>query len=130
LSPEYPLIRLGTGDLSAFMMEPCPCGRPTPRLVGWLGRVGEAVKVRGMFLHPRQAQATIGGVAGVERFRLVVDRVAHRDELHCEVVSDDPEIAAVVKDHIRSGLRFDAQVVLVDAITDDEPLIVDRRNWD
>jgi len=130
LSPEYPLIRLGTGDLSAFMTEPCPCGRPTPRLVGWLGRVGEAVKVRGMFLHPRQAQATIGGVPGVERFQLVVDRVAHRDELHCEVVSDDPEIAAAVRERIRSGLRFDAQVVVVDAITDDEPLIVDRRTWD
>jgi phenylacetate-CoA ligase len=129
-SPEYPLVRLGTGDLSAFMTEPCPCGRPTPRLAGWLGRVGEAVKVRGMFLHPRQAQAALGGVPGVERFRLVVDRENHRDTLRCEVVSGDPEIAAVVKERIRSALRFDAQVVLVDTITDDEPLIVDRRTWD
>ena len=112
------------------MTAPCPCGRPTPRLAGWLGRVGEAVKVRGMFLHPRQAQAAVGGVPGVDRFRLVVDRDNHRDTLRCEVVSGDPEIAAVVKERIRSGLRFDAQVVLVDAITDDEPLIVDRRTWD
>jgi phenylacetate-CoA ligase len=129
-SPDYPLIRLGTGDLSAFMTEPCPCGRPTPRLAGWLGRVGEAVKVRGMFLHPRQAQATVGGVPGVDRFRLVIDRENHRDTLRCEVVSDDPEIAAVVKERIRSGLRFDAEVVLVDAIGDDEPVIVDLRTWD
>jgi phenylacetate-coenzyme A ligase PaaK-like adenylate-forming protein len=129
-SSDYPLIRLGTGDLSAFMTEPCRCGRPTPRLAGWLGRVGEAVKVRGMFLHPRQAQATVGGVSGVDRFRLVVDRDNHRDTLLCEVVSGDPEIATAVKERIRSGLRFDAQVVLVDAIAEDEPLIVDRRTWE
>ena len=53
-NPDYALVRFGTGDLSALNAEPCPCGIPTPRLVGWLGRVGEAVKVRGMFLHPHQ----------------------------------------------------------------------------
>ncbi|MDQ7031078.1 MAG: hypothetical protein Q9O62_15540 [Ardenticatenia bacterium] len=53
----YPLIRFGTGDLSAFTEEPCACGRPGPRLVGILGRVGDAVKVRGMFVHPNQLRA-------------------------------------------------------------------------
>ena len=132
-SPDYPLIRFGTGDLSAFLMGPCPCGLATPRLSGWLGRVGEAVKVRGMFLHPRQAQAAVGGVSGVASFRLVVDRVAHRDALQCEVVAadatDGPGLATAVKERIRSGLRFDAEVVLVDSIGDG-PLIVDRRTWE
>jgi phenylacetate-CoA ligase len=133
LSPDYPLIRFGTGDLSAFLTEPCPCGLPTPRLAGWLGRVGEAVKVRGMFLHPRQAQDAVGGVNGVASFRLVVDRVAHRDALQCEVVPadavDGARLAAVVKERIRSDLRFDADVVLVDSIGEG-PLIVDRRTWE
>ena len=133
LSSAYPLVRLGTGDLSAFLGEPCGCGLATPRLVGWLGRVGEAVKVRGMFLHPRQAQAAVGGVTGVARFRLVIERAAHRDALQCEVVPGDAvdgaALAAVVKERIRSGLRFDADVVLVDSIGDG-PVIVDRRTWD
>lgn len=133
LSSEYPLIRLGTGDLSAFLVEPCHCGLATPRLVGWLGRVGEAVKVRGMFLHPRQAQAAVGGVSGLAHFRLVVDRLDHRDTLQCEVVPADSidraALAALVKERIRSGLRFDADVVVVDSIGDG-PVIVDRRTWD
>ncbi|NIP82224.1 MAG: hypothetical protein GWM90_24595, partial [Gemmatimonadetes bacterium] len=49
----YPLVRFGTGDLSALLDAPCGCGRTTPRLAGFLGRVGEGVKVRGMFVHPR-----------------------------------------------------------------------------
>jgi phenylacetate-CoA ligase len=132
-SHEYPLIRLGTGDLSAFLTEPCKCGLETPRLKGWLGRVGEAVKVRGMFLHPRQAQAAIGSVPGIARFRLVIDRVDERDALGCEVVAmpdaDHERLAAAVKERIRSGLRFNAEVALVEAIDDNEPLIVDQRTW-
>ncbi len=132
-SPEYPLIRLGTGDLSAFLTEPCTCGLETPRLTGWLGRVGEAVKVRGMFLHPRQAEAAIGSVPGIARFRLVIDRVDERDALGCEVVAmpdaDHERLAAAVKERIRSGLRFNAEVALVEAIDDNEPLIVDQRTW-
>ena len=50
----YPLVRFGTGDLSAWNREPCRCGRTSPRLVGFLGRVGEGVKVKGMFVHPRE----------------------------------------------------------------------------
>jgi phenylacetate-CoA ligase len=134
LSPDYPLVRFGTGDLSAFLVEPCDCGIPTPRIAGWLGRVGEAVKVRGMFLHPRQASAALDGFDGVERFRLVVDRREHRDLLRCEVVPREGAHAlglpGAIKERIRSGLRFDAEVVLVDGIEPDSPLIVDLRTWD
>jgi phenylacetate-CoA ligase len=132
-SRDYPLVRLGTGDLSAFLTEPCSCGLETPRLTGWLGRVGEAVKVRGMFLHPRQAQAAIGGVPGIARFRLVIDRVDERDALGCEVVAtpdaDHELLAAAVRERIRSGLRFNAEVAVVEAIDDNESVIVDQRTW-
>src|ERR687896_224973 len=134
LSPEYPLVRFGTGDLSAFMTEPCDCGIATPRIAGWLGRVGEAVKVRGMFLPPRQALAALDGFDGVERFRLVVDRREHRDLLRCEVVpragAHAAALPAAVKERIRSGLRFDAEVVVVEALDPDSPVIVDVRTWD
>jgi phenylacetate-CoA ligase len=134
LSPDYPLVRFGTGDLSAFLTEPCDCEISTPRIAGWLGRVGEAVKVRGMFLHPRQARAVLDGLSGVERFRLVVDRSKHRDLLRCEVVPGDgahaAQLPAAVKERIRSGLRFDAEVVLVEGFEPDSPVIVDVRSWD
>jgi phenylacetate-CoA ligase len=59
---DYAVVRFGTGDLSAWLLEQCPCGRRTPRLRGWMGRVGAAVKVRGMFLHPRQVERVVRGV--------------------------------------------------------------------
>jgi phenylacetate-CoA ligase len=132
--PDYPLVRLGTGDLSAFLTEPCRCGNPTPRIAGWLGRIGEAVKVRGMFLHPRQARTALAAVPGLERFRLVIDRDEHRDSLRCEVVpapgADADALVAAVKERIRSGLRFGADVVVVPELAADEPTIVDVRSWD
>ncbi len=132
--PDYPLVRLGTGDLSAFLTEPCRCGIPTPRLAGWLGRVGEAVKVRGMFLHPRQARNALAALPDLESFRLLVDRSEHRDSLRCEVVpatgADAAGLAAAVRERILSGLRFNAEVLVVAELAPDEPTIVDLRSWE
>ncbi|MDP8957680.1 MAG: phenylacetate--CoA ligase family protein [Actinomycetota bacterium] len=132
--PEYPLVRLGTGDLSAFLLDPCPCGRPAPRLKGWMGRMGDAVKVRGMFLHPRQVQVVMGQVPQVEGYRFLVERVEHRDLLRCQVVgvagTVPQELAARVKEQIRSGLRFDAEVQVVDALPEEAAVIEDLRSWE
>jgi phenylacetate-coenzyme A ligase PaaK-like adenylate-forming protein len=132
---DYPLVRLGTGDLSAFLTEPCECGRPTPRLVGWLGRVGEAVKVRGMFLHPRQIRAVMADVAGVARYRFVVGRREHVDELRCEIERAEgaPAVATLaeaVRERVRSALRFRVEVVPVDSLDADTPVLVDEREWE
>lgn len=131
LSPDAPLVRFGTGDLSAWHDEPCACGLATPRLRGWLGRVGEAVKVKGMFLHPRQVAQVMGSVEGIDGYRLTVDRIDHRDILRCAVVPTGRErgdIAAAVKSRIREHLRFDVDVRLVDALSDG-PAIEDLRSW-
>lgn len=133
-SEDAPLVRFGTGDLSAWMSEPCPCGRPTPRISGLLGRVGEAVKVRGMFLHPRQVTAVMESVEGVAAFRLVVERESHRDHLRCEVEPvrgyDGEDVARSVKERVRSGLRFDATVTVVGSLDPGDGPIVDTRTWD
>ena len=68
----YPLVRFGTGDLSAWNFAPCECGRASARLVGFLGRVGEGVKVRGMFVHPRGLAAALGPEPSVARYQAVV----------------------------------------------------------
>jgi phenylacetate-CoA ligase len=130
---DYAIVRFGTGDLSAFLEEPCPCGRPTPRLAGWLGRVGEAIKVRGMFLHPRQVRAAMDGTEDVVAYRFVVDRHDHRDELRCELQAglgaDTTALVAGVRNRIRDALRFNADVVVADAV-EPEPVLVDARRWE
>ncbi|HYN30489.1 MAG TPA: AMP-binding protein [Dermatophilaceae bacterium] len=131
LSPDRPLVRLGTGDLSAFLPGECPCGRWTPRLAGWLGRVGEAVKVRGMFLHPRQARAVMADLPDVAGYRFVVERAGHKDLLRCEVVARAPDLDLdLVRARLRRGLRFDATVERVDSVDPTGPVIVDSRTWE
>lgn len=77
----YPLIRFGTGDLSSYTEEPCPCGRTSPRLERIIGRVGEAVKVRGMFLHPRELGNVMAKFAEVSKYQVTVGRQRDRDEM-------------------------------------------------
>jgi phenylacetate-CoA ligase len=131
---DYAIVRLGTGDLSAFLDEPCSCGIATPRLAGWLGRVGEAVKVRGMFLHPRQVRAAMDGADGATAYRFVIERVDHRDELRCEVQAgadtDTDGLVERIRDRVRQSLRFNADVVLVESLDPAGPVLVDARRWD
>ena len=134
-SAHYPLVRFGTGDLSAFAPGSCSCGLETPRLVGWLGRTGEAVKVRGMFLHPRQVTAVMSQVPSVSAYRFLIDRVDHKDVLRCEVVPaaegiDPAHLGSEVHDIIRSGLRFDVEVLVVTALEAGAAPITDLRTWD
>jgi phenylacetate-CoA ligase len=131
---QYPLVRIGTGDLSAFVPDPCECGRPTPRIVGWLGRVGEAVKVRGMFLHPRQVRSVMSEVAEVTAYTFIVEREEHRDRLRCELVpaagADAGAVVEAVKERVRSALRFNADVEAVESLEADAPALVDTRTWE
>jgi phenylacetate-CoA ligase len=131
---HYPLVRIGTGDLSAFVPEPCECGRPTPLIAGWLGRVGEAVKVRGMFLHPRQVRSVMSEVAEVTAYTFIVEREEHRDRLRCELVpaagADATAVVKAVKERVRSALRFNAEVEAVESLEADAPVLVDTRTWE
>jgi phenylacetate-CoA ligase len=131
LSTAYPVVRFGTGDLSRWSLEPCRCGATTPRTQGWLGRVGDAVKVKGMFLHPRQVDQVVGSTAGVERYRMLVDRVDHVDVLRCELVAhgDPDEVSDRVTAAVRDALRFKVSVELVDAIDAEAPRFEDLRSW-
>jgi phenylacetate-CoA ligase len=131
-NPDYPVVRFGTGDLSAWAAPDPADPAAAPRIRGWLGRVGDAVKVRGMFLHPRQAE-TVMALPGVTRYRFVIERDQHRDEVRCEVVpAAGAEAAALsqqVREAVRSGLRFGVTVEIVDALPDDVTPIDDRRTW-
>jgi phenylacetate-CoA ligase len=84
---NWGLIRFGTGDLSSYITEPCKCGRTAYRIMGIVGRAGDAVKVRGMFIVAKQAEQAITGFSQVARYQLVVGRRENRDEmtLKCEL---------------------------------------------
>ena len=53
-NPDYPMIRLATGDLSAVLPGRSPCGRTNTRIKGWMGRADQTTKVKGMFVRPEQ----------------------------------------------------------------------------
>jgi phenylacetate-CoA ligase len=136
LEPAYPLIRFGTGDLSALNVDACACGRMSPRLVGWLGRVGQAVKVRGMFVHPRQLAQALGQFPGVARYQAVVDRPGTMDELTVCVepapgVTLEDELTAIGQ-ALRETIKMRAALEIVEAgaLSQAAPPIDDQRTWD
>jgi phenylacetate-CoA ligase len=81
LTPEYPLIRFATGDLSAMLPGPSLCGRTNDRIKGWLGRADQTTKVRGMFVHPEQVAEVLRRHKSIIRARLVVERPRSTDEM-------------------------------------------------
>ncbi|SOC56884.1 phenylacetate--CoA ligase family protein [Ornithinimicrobium cerasi] len=129
LRSDYPLVRFGTGDLSGWTLGP----DGSLRLRGVLGRVGQAVKVKGMFLHPRQVSSVMDDVAGVAGYRFVIDRVDHKDELSCLVVPDGSvageTLAEEVAERVRAGLRFRVAVQVVESLGEGDGPMVDRRDW-
>jgi phenylacetate-CoA ligase len=75
------LLRFGTGDLSAIIDEVCPCGRTSKKLTGIQGRIGEAVKVRGMFVVAKQAESIFAQFKQLARWQISVNRSGQRDEM-------------------------------------------------
>ena len=90
LTPEYPLIRFATGDLSAQLTGPSPCGRTNHRIRGWLGRADQSVKVRGMFVHPVQVAEILRRHKSIIRARLVVERPQSADQMTLLVEMGEP----------------------------------------
>ncbi len=129
---EYALIRFGTGDLSVLNTEPCPCGRSSPRLMGWRGRVGDAVKVRGLFVHPHQLQKMMQRFPEVERWQAVVHREAHVDQMTLKIVapSSPPELDDALRQAAREILKLRITVKRVDTLPEDAKPLVDTREWE
>ena len=129
----YPLVRFGTGDLSAWNRVPCPCGcgRPGPRLAGFLGRVGEGVKVRGMFVHPRELAGALGADPDVARYQAVVSAEGARDvfTVRVETVAGREIDAAGLAVRIRQAVQIRpvVEVVPPGTLPDDPRPLVDAR---
>ncbi|RYF71407.1 MAG: phenylacetate--CoA ligase family protein [Comamonadaceae bacterium] len=130
---DYPLIRFGTGDLSAVLAGTCPTGRTNKRIKGWMGRADQTTKVRGMFVHPGQVAAVTRRFAEVQRARLVVDGEMGDDrmtlKLECEGAPDG--LAAQVADAIRevTKLRGTVELVAPGTLPNDGKVIEDARSY-
>jgi phenylacetate-CoA ligase len=138
LTPEYPLIRFATGDLSAMLpsrpADPARGPRRTNhRIKGWLGRADQTTKVRGMFVHPEQIAEILRRHRSILRARLVVERPGGSDEmtLFAEIgePADDPaRIAETLQALTR--LRGGVSSVPRGSLPEDGTLIEDRRGRD
>ena len=133
LNPSYPLIRFGTGDLSAVLPGTCPTGRTNARIKGWMGRADQTTKVRGMFVHPKQVNDVVKRFAEVGRARLVVSGEMANDAMTLQVeVDGKPEgLAARIGDAIRevTKLRGQVDMVAVGSLPNDGKIIEDARSY-
>jgi len=133
----YPLIRFGTGDLSSYTDEPCPCGRTSLKLSRVLGRVGDAVRARGMFIHPRQTGEVVAKFSEIDRYQVVVTRPQFKDELALKIeltdeAIDKQKLTAEVKKTFQDICRLNVdQVDFVPkgTIPDGAKVIVDERTY-
>jgi phenylacetate-CoA ligase len=131
----YPMIRFGTGDLSVLTEAPCPCGRTSPRMLGWRGRTDEVTKVRGMFVHPRQADEIAGRFPAVARWQVVVTREGHQDGLEFRIElgsgASAEQVSGGMVEVIREvmKLRGEVRVVAPGTIPPNAKKIDDRRKW-
>lgn len=133
LNPDYPLIRFGTGDLSAVLPGPCPTGRTNTRIKGWMGRADQTTKVRGMFVHPKQVDEVAKRFPEVLKARLVVSGEMANDQMTLLLEVDGPHesLASRVADVVRdvTKLRGDVQLLSPGSLPNDGKVIEDARSY-
>ena len=130
-NPDYPMIRLGTGDLSALMPGISPCGRTNARLRGWMGRADQTAKVKGMFVHPKQIAELASRHPELKRLRLVVAREAEQDSmtLLAESPTSDAALESAIAANLQSITKLKGIVKLVapGSLPNDGKIISDER---
>ncbi|MCX7240242.1 MAG: AMP-binding protein [Burkholderiales bacterium] len=133
LNPSYPLIRFGTGDLSAVLAGACPSGRTNVRIKGWMGRADQTTKIRGMFVHPKQVDDIVKRFTEVARARLVVSGEMANDvmTLQVETPAASDALASRIGEAIRdvTKLRGQVQMMAPGSLPNDGKVIEDVRSY-
>ena len=133
LNAAYPLIRFGTGDLSAILPGHCPTGRTAPRIRGWLGRADQTTKIKGMFVHASQVAEIVKRFPSIGRARLVVTGEMANDQMCLKVESSEwndalqSQVEAAVRDVTK--LRAEVQTVAQGSLPNDGKVIEDARSY-
>jgi phenylacetate-CoA ligase len=133
LNPHYPLIRFGTGDLSAVLPGACPTGRPNSRIKGWMGRADQTTKVKGMFVHPGQVAEVVKRFPEVLRARLVVSGEMANDQmtLRVEARQTPQGLADRLAEAVREVTKLRGQIELLapGSLPNDGKVIEDARSY-
>ena len=134
LNPDYPLIRFGTGDLSAVLPGHCPTGRTNTRIKGWMGRADQTTKVRGMFVHPGQVAEIVKRFPEVTKARLVVSGEMANDQMAFKVETtavNDGGLSARIADALRevTKLRGEVSLTAPGTLPNDGKVIEDARSY-
>ena len=134
LNPDYPLIRFGTGDLSAVLAGTCPTGRTNTRIKGWMGRADQTTKIRGMFVHPGQINTIAKRFPEVVKARLVVTGEMANDAMTLKVetaCTGPDDLAAKISEAIRdvTKLRGNVELVTPGSLPNDGRVIEDARSY-
>lgn len=132
-NPDYPLVRFGTGDLSAVMPGRSPCGRSNIRIKGWMGRADQTTKVRGLFVHPTQVADVVARYPQILRARLVVSGEMGNDQMLLKVEAENwPEgLAEQLANSVRevTKLRANVERVTPGSLPNDGKVIEDARSY-
>ncbi len=130
-NPDYPMIRLATGDLSAVLAGRSPCGRTNVRIKGWMGRADQTTKVKGMFVQPGQIAELAKRHPELGRLRL---RVARQDEqdamtLAAECAAPTGALAEAVTASLQAVTKLKGAVEFVapGSLPNDGKIIADER---
>jgi phenylacetate-CoA ligase len=130
-NPDYPMIRLGTGDLSAVLAGVSPCGRTNTRIKGWMGRADQTTKVKGMFVRPEQIAEVVKRHPELLRVRLAVTRQDEQDAMtltaECAVPSDGFERTIAETLQAVTKLKGGVKLVAPGSLPNDGKVIADER---
>ncbi|HYD56728.1 MAG TPA: AMP-binding protein [Burkholderiales bacterium] len=130
---DYPLIRFGTGDLSAVLPGTSACGRTNTRIRGWMGRADQSTKVRAMFVTPSQVAEVARRHPEIARAKLVVEGEAGNDRmtLRCEVRQRPANLADAIVASIRevTKLRGEVELLAPGTLPNDGKVIDDLRKY-
>ncbi len=133
-NPDYPLIRFGTGDLTAVLPGACPTGRTNMRIKGWMGRADQTAKVKGMFVHPSQVAEIAKRFPELGRVRLVITNPDQKDamELHAECASPNDDLKGKITSALRDVTKLGGDVVFaaIGTLANDGKVIDDARKYE
>lgn len=131
LNPDYPLIRFGTGDMSAVMPGASPCGRTNTRIKGWMGRADQTTKIKGMFVRPEQVADLVARHAEVTRARVIASREGEMDVMAVQIESPGGDAGAYAAS-VAEVLKLKAasvEIVAPGSLPNDGVVIEDKRSY-
>ncbi|MDF1737169.1 MAG: AMP-binding protein [Minwuia sp.] len=133
-NPIYPLIRYGTGDMTAILPGTSPCGRTATRIKGWMGRADQSCKVRGMFVHAKLVGEIVARHPEVAKARFVITNPDNRDQMTLKVEAEkgDAALQDAVKQSVTTvtKLRGEVEVVTPGSLPNDGIVVEDARTFD